>query len=617
MPRQPKMITLKGPWRGIEERVNLQTEQHASVAINCDFSRGNIEARKGFRVIAETTAVVDFQLHLVKKNGKPRYIIGAGPRINVADEIRFHIWQLDGTLVASTTISEPHSLDWRCSFVDAIIPVKDFTTGLRTDPHRVTLVVTPYNTYIYDVDQDPAVLKKATVTQTIRFEKASIGYWENLPRGPIAVAHKGRVAYAGFTNETGHFQLTSTIEEDEDLSDSSILNQLTRSSYTMGPQWFALSDEFDPMGVKASYIVRVGDREVITGMASFMEQLIIFTDESIYTLLGSGRNEAGKIDFALRRVSTGIGCVSHDSIVEVAGALYFMAHDGIYAMQNMGPEGGVTKLSKPIDSLWSGNHTSTHWPNEINDVLKELGWPFEAEAGRLYRSKGLHVQSLNQIWWSVPVRGQDDGYTTLVFDYAHIAWSFHQQTRAGARETAMLSGLNYKHGSGERIVTNDDTGRLFEYGSPIDPSGGITFIYSSGRIFREQDSVITLRPIRLKMLSKGKTPATNPPRWFLEGEEAHRDAQVGGVTTLSADRQAAAGDLPTHPDEDNTYFWNASTFNGTIYNAVDWFSNKIEPDTVRSRSFRFGVVDDSGTQDRPPFTVINTITMEVKGEDPR
>ena len=83
MARGSKMITLTGPWLGIEERENYQTPKHCSIALNCDFTNGNIEARKGFKRIRGDRFDPPGALftHLVKKNGKPKYIIAAGPRL--------------------------------------------------------------------------------------------------------------------------------------------------------------------------------------------------------------------------------------------------------------------------------------------------------------------------------------------------------------------------------------------------------------------------------------------------------------------------------------------------------------------------------------------------------
>ena len=615
------MITLTGPWLGVEERENYQTPKHCSIALNCDFTSGNIEARKGFKRIHGSSEPGALFTHLVKKNGKPKYIIAAGPQED-DPYINFFVYDMNGTRVDASDqkFGEPHDLDWRCSFVDTIIPVLDPTTGLRTIPHRCTLIVTPYNTYIHDIDANPKVMRVAVAADAFRGDDVNISYWSNMPRGPIATSHQNRVAYAGF-KDGSEVQLTAMIEDNEEFVMWDSLNLTTKSSYKMGPQWFVLSDTFDPLGIRANYIWRVSDRESITGMYSFMEQLIVFTDESVYTLMGSGRDPAGKPNFMFRKLASNVGCISQDSIVEVGGALYFMAHDGIYAFQSQGPEGGVTKISKSIDSIFSGRKTSDHVHTEINTELSQLGYPFVLNMHDMRLSHAIHIPSRNEVWWTASVVSHPsmDFAVTIIYDYGNQAFGYYikQKTSTSKHDVGIFSGVVTGQGSSERILVFNNQAQIFEYGSGDDHGTGIPMYYVSGRLMKEQDGIALLRPVRLKMLSKGKAPANNPPRWFLDGEEAHRDGEIEGVAQASADRQASAGTLDAHPDTSNTYFWGAAAWSATKWVATDWFSQRIEVDTVRSRCFRFGVSDDPKANTRTSLVAINSITIELHGEDPR
>jgi len=62
----------------------------------------------------------------------------------------------------------------------------------------------------------------------------------------------------------------------------------------------------------------------ITGLIVFRQQLIIFTESSIFQLLG---NTIG--DFNLQPVTTDIGCVDKDTIQEVGGDVMFLGPDGL------------------------------------------------------------------------------------------------------------------------------------------------------------------------------------------------------------------------------------------------------------------------------------------------
>ena len=83
----------------------------------------------------------------------------------------------------------------------------------------------------------------------------------------------------------------------------------------------------------------------ITGLIVFRQQLIIFTESSIFQLLG---NTLG--DFNLQPVTTDIGCVDKDTIQEVGGDVMFLGPDGLRllsATERLG-DYGLGVVSKTI-----------------------------------------------------------------------------------------------------------------------------------------------------------------------------------------------------------------------------------------------------------------------------
>ena len=62
----------------------------------------------------------------------------------------------------------------------------------------------------------------------------------------------------------------------------------------------------------------------ITGLIVFRQQLIIFTETSIFQLTGNTL-----ADFQLQPVTTDIGCVDKDTIQEVGGDIMFLGPDGL------------------------------------------------------------------------------------------------------------------------------------------------------------------------------------------------------------------------------------------------------------------------------------------------
>ena len=68
--------------------------------------------------------------------------------------------------------------------------------------------------------------------------------------------------------------------------------------------------------------LNVGD--VVTGLYTFRDTLYIFAQNNIFKLEGDSAT-----NFAIKKVTDSIGCLSHDTIQEVAGDLLFLSTDGV------------------------------------------------------------------------------------------------------------------------------------------------------------------------------------------------------------------------------------------------------------------------------------------------
>ena len=84
---------------------------------------------------------------------------------------------------------------------------------------------------------------------------------------------------------------------------------------------------------------------VITGLIVFRQQLIIFTESSIFQLVGNTI-----ADFQLQPVTTDIGCVDTDTIQEVGGDIMFLGPDGLRLLSGTDRIGdfGLGVVSKAI-----------------------------------------------------------------------------------------------------------------------------------------------------------------------------------------------------------------------------------------------------------------------------
>lgn len=682
----PRTFTFIGPWLGMEERENFQEDAHCQLALNVDFHRGYIEGRKGFKQIS-TRGADRMHLHTVKVNGIPRYILGVGitgPDNNTATEgtVVYYVYDAktgENVKTSRAIANEPIDTEFTCRFVDVILAKDVDGDGVKESPRHVTLIYTKQNVYAFDPHVNTLAIAEASMTgDVIAINNTNWGYWITPPRGkgpfgPIMTEHLGSVWYAGFP-EHFNVELSYPVHKLQSQFSEASVNQNNRSKMIFGPQHVVWSDPFDPLGIVAYHFLAVEEMEVITGLRSFKEQLVVFTDRSIYLLTG-GTDQT----FQLFKAVSGVGCIAPNSIVEANGVLYFMARDGIYGFSGANDKGaGIEKISKGIDSIFSGEAPQSRVPvtstPSVSHDLAHFGWPYKAVKASLPHSNALMVQKKNQIWWSVDIHGTKPGSygLTVVYDYYHGAWSVYQPLQVArgpehggsevstgrSRVTCMFDGTTVLIG-GDEVVYTSGTGEssvgefpLLRYGGHLDDlaqSGGaainkayIPFVYITGRLFKDNPTISLYRPVRLKMLSWGHLDADKyGPRWFAEGEEAHADSQAlaadNSTVTAASDTQETDGLIPMHPAEGvgkmelyyGTAYVGAGHTPNSTYQSRDWFTSKLEPASIRSRTMRLGLqsgyrVDTTGTYatavvDRiaaPPL-VIQAIMIDVEPGDTR
>jgi len=84
----------------------------------------------------------------------------------------------------------------------------------------------------------------------------------------------------------------------------------------------AANSDTDFNGASGAIEINVGD--TIKGLKTFRDTLYIFCQNSIFKLTGNSST-----NFAIVPVARSIGCLSHDSIQEVGGEIFFLANDGV------------------------------------------------------------------------------------------------------------------------------------------------------------------------------------------------------------------------------------------------------------------------------------------------
>jgi hypothetical protein len=86
----------------------------------------------------------------------------------------------------------------------------------------------------------------------------------------------------------------------------------------------------------------------VTGIAKFRDALYVFGERQIKRLQGNNSS-----DFVLSEVTSNIGCIASDSIIEIGGDILFLASDGIRPIQGTARIGDIElqTVSKPIQQI--------------------------------------------------------------------------------------------------------------------------------------------------------------------------------------------------------------------------------------------------------------------------
>jgi len=663
----PKVIPIRGPFPGVEERENAQKPEHAAVSINIDYSRGFIESRRGFENRLNGIAVKRAQIHHFTSSHGEEYLLLVGPKAN--GDIMFLPLSKNGQYLIrdgsnftagqnlTSTLGEPNNPEFRCSFVDMLGPEDTDGDGEVDTAANVCLVTTQYATYVFD----PTYYSEFELTNTmLTRQQAAISqaYWISPPRGDIAVVHQQAVFYAGFRRgET--VTLSDPLEDAPDLAGGAT-GKHDKSMKSLEPDFLAWSDLYDPFAIQRDSFAAIDPGEKITGMIPFQSNLVIFSDKAIYLLVGILGSQS---PLAMHKVVHGVGCVAPDSVVNIGDSILFMSHDGIYAFMGgtsrlQKTKGMVQKISDPIGSLW-GDSTAAHAaPRYMSHFLSNAGWPFKIAGGGQQLTQALHIPGRNEVWFSIQcqMHATFSFALTAVYNYQLSAWTFYMKGSAiyggytGGQSpkqvgSCMFSGCVVRERNVERVFTTSADSELQEYGLEYDHSKAldsnnhaIPTCWLSGRLFKESDVTTVFRPVRIKMLSRGRsfqgTSAMGPanrtfstPVMMAMGEEGHCDHDVEGPTAVDAvtdpDRQQTTAGIPMHPNPMSTSFWgDMSTVQSattaassgatgvTLSGAVtygdngiapppmkwgtakwmerDWFSSTPQCGSVRSRSCRVG-----------------------------
>lgn len=132
--------------------------------------------------------------------------------------------------------------------------------------------------------------------------------------------------------------------------------------------WYSELDEPEAVGDLSYWDTR--DGETITGLAVWNDSLIVFCNRATYEFQGYDDGATtGTLDQELRKLIEGIGCISHQSIVDINDRLWFASEDGVRVY-----DGSFSYVMKNLHTFWRDDYKANIATYERSSAVVDRHW---------------------------------------------------------------------------------------------------------------------------------------------------------------------------------------------------------------------------------------------------
>lgn len=379
---------------GMQLEPAQQAQAEFDFLINCNLSRGVLEARDGWRVIQTPdtwSKEDDGNVPPVERYVPATYKTAATESFS---PLGAHLFTSPNGVDYIISITRPDSQSAapdaekyteQCFAIVYTVNGKVVNLGgsdvrLANDRPGKPYVFAEYAHYLYftnggSIWRWSEFEKKITDVSKTFYTPANsqdqYAYFTEMRGASIIVEHLGRMVYAGFDNRQW-LEADKTIDEDntlvvvsEDAKKAGAKLSPDLKHVQAAPYMIYFSDFTSPRCVRPAWVSAMPTYRAITGLASFRKQLIVFTDTEMW-VTNSPPAKTQKV--------MGVGCVAQRTIQQTRdGMLMWLAKDGIYAWNGSGLP---IRISRPLDDMFSGRDANFGWPRSSALVGEDVHIPF-------------------------------------------------------------------------------------------------------------------------------------------------------------------------------------------------------------------------------------------------
>lgn len=187
-------------------------------------------------------------------------------------------------------------------------------------------------------------------------------------------------------------------------------NQLFLAGFSSFPSTVAWSDIGEPEGIDPTFNAefRTNDGDVIRGMKTYGDQLVVGKERSIHRILGDSPD-----NFTLQEISNQFGFLSNNAAQVYETKLLFLDTKGIIEYNGA----NVTCVS-----------------NKVEPIFRSMN--IDAARGQ---AASLHFRDYSEVWFSIPINGATMNNTTVVYDYLSDSWTHYDGFNASVLAIARAS----------------------------------------------------------------------------------------------------------------------------------------------------------------------------------
>lgn len=252
------------------------------------------------------------------------------------------------------------------------------------------------------------------------------------------------------------------------------------------------------------------DNSPITGMHPLGENMIVFKNDSIWTMVDLGQDDLGLRRYVPKQADTaGIGCVANSSIQEVRGELVFLSEDGLYAFN------GKTVRKVTLDRRTQADR--------LADTFASITKP------RRPFVSSVNWTSRNVYLLSMTTDGSEENNLTVVWDYQRDAFWLWDNI------DAQTWALDESSSDEQLLYFGDKDGGIYLFDSGRTDHGGTINSYVVTQRLGLNDGVRrrVLREIEVLASNKTRQLTLQPMRNDAEVSSAYGHTAVIDFTDVS------------------------------------------------------------------------------------